>query len=165
MINKETAKTLGYIALAGGIIFAGYKLLQKVNLIPDKDDKDSDKLDKILSFWQSNKFLIKVGNDFFKKFNRAPKIAELSSGTLVFFTPIALGIYDSKKFFNDNEEKLYTNFRKLSSRVEFWQLNYFFEKKYFVTVLDFVMGFTSSKERAIIFNILKSLPVSSKIKF
>lgn len=134
-----------------GLLAGGALVLQKFGLLPSKESRDQDKalqeLDELAAF----------------KRNYAQSIAKgRKARQILLTTPKALAVAGmlkrAKGIFNDDESAVYSAFKELKTQSQLAQVAQVFFKEYDLNLLEFLNTFLNDKERARVFNLVKSLP-------
>jgi hypothetical protein len=73
---------------------------------------------------------------------------------------IAKQIYDSKGFFNDNEEKLFDAFQKTRNQAQISYVSGVFQRDYKRDLFSFLQKFLSVEELAKVYQIIKGKPLT-----
>lgn len=71
---------------------------------------------------------------------------------------LARNIYNSKGFFNDNEDTLYSSFRLCETQYQVSLMSFYFTYFYKADMYSYIKEFTNVEERAEIYNIIKNYP-------
>jgi hypothetical protein len=139
---------LPYIILGIAVFYLLNKGAQKLGLTESKEDKQAAGL--LFSKWLNPQTYI----DWRKKTGfKIPKQFED-----FFIAGITQTIWDSKNFFNDDEEQLYSQFRKIQSKMQFSLISYYFQTQYKRNLGEFLNSFLSSDELLKVKSIINSKP-------
>ena len=136
------------LAIAAGIFLFGRKILQGIGLVETKEEKE---LEKNLA----NKWLTpKPFNDFVKKTNfKIPAVFRMAV-----IPNFVAEVYESKGFFSDDEEKLFSLFRRLQSKMQVSALAHFFQKEYGRDMASYLDSFLNESEIARLIDIVNQKP-------
>jgi len=146
MNSKEINNYLPLLILVG-VGFVGYKFLQKIGLVKtNKEVTDENNVNNLI-----------VNNAFDRTFWK-----QGGPGTLI-LTAISAdylvkSVYDSKGWFNDDEDKLYGVFKGLKTKSQVSYLSDIFWNKYKKDMISFIMGFLSNSDLVKLYNIIDKLP-------
>jgi len=137
------------IALAGGIAFAGYKILQKLGLLPTAVEiREKRSVQTSEGATQSaNPFSINMrlpSGAWLLKAKDAAKLAD--------------SIYRAHSWYNDNEEAIYGVFRKLQTQSQVSSLSKAFQAKYKEDLYYWLKNILSAGELATVLKIVNAKP-------
>lgn len=146
MANAKTDQYLPFILVAG-VVFAGYKLLQKIGLV--KTAADAAAANAASSLQTANYF----STDFYKKGGAGTMILTAEASDY-----LAKAVYDSKGWFNDDEDKLYGVFKSLKTKSQVSFLADVFYQKYRRDMISYISSFLNDSELYKLKNIIDPLP-------
>lgn len=147
MANKLDVNSIMPYVIIGGVIFAGYKLLQKIGLV--KTAADAAASNAAASLQNANYF----SPDYYKTGGAGTLILTAAASDF-----LAKSIYDSKGIFNDDEDKLFGVFKSLKTKSQVSFLAEVFYRKYKRDMIAYINSFLNDKEMLTLKNIVDKLP-------
>lgn len=149
-ITEEQAKIGAIAALVLVVIFAGKKILQTVGIVETQAEKDYEK--NLQNSWlkpeQFKGWVKKTGY-------------KIPSQIENFVLPsLVAKIYDSKGFFNDDEDQVYNFFRALQSKMQCSAVAFYFEKTYERPLTEYLDSFLNASEVEKIVKIINQKPTN-----
>jgi hypothetical protein len=144
---------LKYILPIGGLIFLvvfGKKILEKIGLVDSKNDKE---LEKNLG----SKYLTPEPFLEFRK-KTGFKIPTYVEDSLI--NGFVKRLYDSKGFFNDDEDNVYQIFRSAQSKLQVSCFAYYFNQIKGRNLVEYLSSFLNSDEIARIGEIIEKKPTT-----
>jgi len=173
-LKTPDIKTIGVIAAgtAGAIIL--WKLASFLGLIKSKEEKEAEaneskltagagadvtKIDLnngSLSLSPNYFYTIykRIVQDYQKKGKEAPKASTFLGPYK--YSELCTALYNAKGTFNDNEAALYGVFTQLQTQIQISFLSNLFYKIYKVDLLNYILGFTNTAERAQLYTTIKN---------
>jgi hypothetical protein len=173
-MQAPSTKTVFTIAAAAAGAIVLYKLADFLGLIKSKEQKEAEANENKLVTGASadiNKVDLNNGSlalspnyyyTIYKKiqsdYKKAGKSAPKASSFLgpYKYAELATNVWDSKGTFNDQEDKLYGVFTQLQSQLQISFLSNLFYKIYKRDLLNFILNFTNTEERAQLYTIIKN---------
>lgn len=147
MAKKIDVNIILPYVLVGGAIFAGYKLLQKLGLIKTASEAAASNAASVL---QTANFF---AQDYYKTGGAGTLI--LTNAAADF---LAKSVYDSKGYFNDDEDKLFGVFKSLKTKSQVSYLADIFYQKYRRDMITYIRSFLNDNEMLTLKNIVDKLP-------
>lgn len=167
-------KTIGVIAGGTAAAIILYKLASFLGLIKSKAEKEAEanegkltaganadvtKIDLnngSLSLSPNYFYTIyrQIGKDFSKKGKQAPPASAYLGAHK--YSELCTAIKNAKGTFNDDEAALFGVFTQLQTQIQISFLSNLFYKIYKVDLLNFILGFTNTEERAQLYTIIKN---------
>jgi hypothetical protein len=144
---------LKYLLPVGGLIFLvifGKKVLEKIGLVDSKDDKN-------LESNLSNKYLTAEPFLEFRK-KTGFKVPTYVEDSLI--NGFVKRLYDSKGFFNDDEDNVYSIFRSAQSKLQVSCFAYYFNQIKGRNLIEYLSSFLNSSEIARINEIIDKKPTN-----
>jgi hypothetical protein len=144
---------LKYLLPVGGLIFLvifGKKVLEKIGLVDSKDDKN-------LESNLSNKYLTAEPFLEFRK-KTGFKVPTYVEDSLI--NGFVKRLYDSKGFFNDDEDNVYSIFRSAQSKLQVSCFAYYFNQIKGRNLIEYLSSFLNSSEIARISEIIDKKPTN-----
>jgi hypothetical protein len=140
--NNSINDILPYIAICG-LLLIGLPILRFTGLIKNQSDVDAN--------------AILTGNAFDPKFWKKG-----GAGTLILTDAsakfLAQSVYDSKGFFNDDEDKLYGVFKSLKTKSQVSYLADVFQHIYKRDMITYINSFMNNNELSVLKKIVDGLP-------
>lgn len=167
-------KTVGIIAGGAAAAIVLYKLASFLGLIKSKAEKEAEANEGKLTTGASadvTKIDLKNGSlslspnyyytiykkitaDYKAKGKQAPKSSAFLGAYK--YSELCTEVYNAKGKFNDNEAALFGVFTQLQTQMQIYFLSNLFYKIYKVDLLNFILGFTNTEERAQLYTIIKN---------
>lgn len=158
------------IALIGGLGLVAWKLADFLGIIKSKEQKAAEAAENALltggtasptilnpkngSLALTPTYLqtiyLQVKKDCVKNRKPIPKLSTLIGNYQ--YTDLAKQMYDAKGMFNDNEDALYGVLNNLQSQIQISFLSNYFYKTYKKDLLNYILSYTNTEERAKIYN-------------
>lgn len=134
-ITRSVSGISPNLLLTGGLLFAGYKLLQKFGLFADKGDRDFESFSKQW-YWTPNGTYMTAADG-----------KQLTDALL-----------DAPGLFNDNEEQVYNVFRAMPTKKHIQSLAYWFAHQTNQDLYFWLDGVMNQSEMLNIKKIIDSKP-------
>jgi hypothetical protein len=155
-INEQQAK-IGLYILAGFLTYKFvFSILQKTGLVEDESDKGADKF-KASEFLTPAPFIEWMKTNKDKNGNYLINYIDNPSVKMVFSGTVN-DLFESKGFWNDDEENVYKIFRLQPSKIHISALSYYFLKAKGRSLPDYIAGFMNNNELNNLNKIVNSKP-------
>jgi hypothetical protein len=144
---------LKYLLPVGGVIFLfifGKKILEKIGLVDSKNDKN-------LESNLSNKYLTPEPFLEYRK-KTGFKVPTYVEDSLI--NGFVQRLYNSKGFFNDDEDNVYSIFRSAQSKLQVSCFAYYFNQIKKRNLIEYLSSFLNSDEIARIGEIIEKKPTT-----
>lgn len=143
--------TLFKIGFGVGLYFVVIKpILETLNVVDTATEKKERKLIEKFDtseFWSPN---------YWKKLSTTGKVKLTKKQTAL---DLAKRIYESKKFFNDDENKLYSVFRLINYQTQVSWVAFNFDLLYQSDMWNYIKSFTNREEQAEIIKLIAAKPL------
>jgi len=173
-MQTPSIKTVGIIAAGTAAAIVLYKLGSFLGVFKTKAEKDAEanegklttgaaadvtKIDLnngSLSLSPNYFYTIykKILIDYKAKGKQAPKASAFLGPYK--YSELCTDLYNSKGLFNDNEAALYGVFTQLNTQIQISFLSNLFYKIYKVDLLNYILNFTNTQERAQLYTTIKN---------